>query len=168
MRFGNTSETSNLKVKNNAHLTAIARKALPTPVRWLQRQGFVIDNPSIAVLDFGCGKCASVNPKHWDNYDPHYAPDGIPSGKKYNIILCTYVLCVLSPEDRPKVLKKIRSLLSEWGCAYITVRADRPKNGWGKSSRGTYQGRVKKLALPLLHQNSQFRIYQLTRNTKLV
>lgn len=155
-------------MKDNSHLTAIARKALPTPVRWLMRQGFVMDHPGIATLDYGCGKCASVNPEVWDNYDPYYAPNGIPKGKKYNIILCTYVLCVLPQEERPKVLRKIRSLLTKYGVAYISVRNDRPKNGWGKSSRGTYQGRVRKLALPLLHQNSQFRIYQLTRNCKIV
>jgi len=155
-------------MSDNSHLTAISRRALPTPVRWLMRQGFVLNHDQIATLDFGCGKCASVNPKAWDNYDPYYAPDGIPTGKKYNIIVCTYVLCVLPPEERLRVLKKIRYLLSEWGVAYISVRNDKPKQGWGKSSRGTYQGRVAKLNLPLLHKNSQFRIYQLTRRCKLV
>lgn len=131
-------------------------------------QGFVSNHPTIATLDFGCGKCRSVNPSTWDNYDPHYEPDGVPEGKRYNVILCTYVLCVLPEAERKKVLKKIRFLLSEHGWAYITVRNDKPRWGWGTSKRGTYQGRVQKLDLPLVHKTSQYRIYLLTKKPKLV
>ena len=157
-------------MKYKSHLTAIARKDWPTPVRWLMMNGYI---HSVAVLDFGCGKCASVNPEQWDNYDPHYAPKGIPKGKKYDIILCTYVLCVLPPEKRMAVLNKIQRLLKpDWNgyrsYAYIAVRNDKPKQGWGKSSRGTYQGRGRNLNLPLVYKNSRFRIYQLTKKTKLV
>jgi hypothetical protein len=155
-------------MKDKSHLTAITRKALPTPARWLMQHGYVLDHPFIPTLDFGCGKCASVNPKTWVNYDPHYCPDTIAEGQRFNIIVCNYVLCVKTQEDRRKILKKIRYLLSEHGIAYISVRNDKPKNGWGKSARGTYQGRVQKLALPLLYSNSQFRIYLLTKKTKLV
>jgi hypothetical protein len=154
-------------MKDKSYLTAIARRTIPSPVRWLMRQGYVSDHPMIATLDFGCGKCASVNPKSWTNYDPHYAPDAIQNGQKFMVILCIYVLCVLPKKERRSVIKKIRYLLSDWGCAYIAVRNDRPRWGWGRSSRGTYQGRVRKLNLPLVHQTSQFRIYQLTKTTKL-
>lgn len=151
-------------MKDKSHLTAIARRTLPTPVRWLMRRAYVVDHRYVPTLDFGCGRCASVNPKSWDSYDPYYAPKGIPRGKKYLIILCTYVLCAITPTEREKVLKRIRSLLTPHGIAFITVRNDRPAQGWGCSSKGTYQGRVKKLALPLLYQNSQFRIHMLTRS----
>lgn len=155
-------------MKNKSHLTAIARRKLPMPVRWLMQHGHVMDHAFIPTLDFGCGKCASVNPKSWTNYDPHYCPDTIADGQRFNIILCTYVLCVLPEPERKKVLKKIQYLLSEHGLAYVSVRNDKPKQGWGCSSKGTYQGRVRKLTLPLLYENSQFRIYLLTKKTKLV
>ena len=152
---------------HNSHRTAIARKTLPRPTQWLLGKGFITDHPMISILDFGCGKCESVNPKSWDNYDPHFKPQGIPGGKKYLRVVCNYVLCTLSRATRKKILKEIQSHLTEFGEAYISVRNDKPKQGWGISSRGTYQGRVQDLKLPLLHSNSQFRIYSLTKTTKL-
>lgn len=154
------------KPENKSHLTAIVRKTLPTPVKWiLQHQ-----KPPTAslkffgkVLDFGCGKCSPVNPPDWDNYDPYYKPNGIKR-KKYDTIFCTYVLCTLPRADREKILKQIESLLEPMlGVAYITVRNDKPKQGWGFSKRNTYQGRATELngKLELVHSTSQFRIYRL-------
>jgi hypothetical protein len=124
-------------------------------------------SPFENALDFGCGKCVSVNPPMWDGYDPHFRPDGIPEGKRYNVILCNYVLCTLPPEERIAVLKKIQFFLAEDGQAYVSVRNDRPKNGWGLTSKGTYQGRVRFPFLKEVHKNSQFRIYLLTKSTPL-
>ena len=154
------------KPEHKSHLTAIVRKTLPTPVKWiLQNQ-----KPPTAslkffgkVLDFGCGKCDSVNPPDWDNYDPYYNPYGIKR-KKYDTIFCTYVLCTLPREEREKVLKQIESLLEPMiGVAYITVRNDKPKQGWGFSKRNTYQGRATELngKLQLVRSTSQYRIYVL-------
>ena len=154
-------------MKDKSYLTAITRRTLPTPTRWLMRQGRVLDHPVLPTLDFGCGKCDSVNPTSWDNYDPYFHPDGIKNAP-YMIIICNYVLCVKPESERLKILRHIRKLLSTYGVAYITVRNDKPKQGWGKNKRGTYQGRVRKLALPLLYENSQFRIYMLTKKTKLL
>jgi methyltransferase family protein len=134
------------------------------------RQGYLLKHEFIPMLDFGCGKCHSVNNEHLhiDGYDPHYRPDGIPEGKRYQIIVCNYVLCTLPKEERAAVLKKIQFLLSEGGVAYISVRNDKPKQGWGLSSKGTYQGRCEHVTPNLIYKNSQFRIYQLTKKTRLV
>jgi 2-polyprenyl-3-methyl-5-hydroxy-6-metoxy-1,4-benzoquinol methylase len=145
------------KPNHQSHLTAISRKTIPTPVKW------VLQNYTISgkVLDFGCGKCASINPSHWDNYDPYYNPNGIKQ-KKYDTIFCTYVLCTLPKSERQQVLKQIISLLEPiYGVAFISVRNDTPKQGWGLSKRNTYQGRATELdkMLLLLYSNSQYRIY---------
>lgn len=156
-----------LLMKDKSHLTAISRRSLPRPTRWLMDHHYVLDHPYITTLDYGCGKCASVNPKTWHNYDPYYAPNGISPNGKYLIIICNYVLCVKTQRERIKILRKIRSLLCKHGLAYISVRNDKPKKGWGCSSRGTYQGRCQKLPLPFFYSTSQFRIYLLTKKTKL-
>jgi SAM-dependent methyltransferase len=147
-------------LENKSHLTAIVRKKLPIPVRWILQTQKSFGK----VLDFGCGKCSSINPPDWDNYDPYYKPTGIKQ-KKYDIIFCTYVLCTLPKDDRERVLKQIESLLKpKIGVAYISVRNDKPKQGWGFSKRNTYQGRATELdkKLELIHSTSQFRIYRLT------
>lgn len=148
---------------SNSHLTAIARKTLPRPTRWLLDKGLIVGS----VMDYGCGKCGNINPPEWFNYDPHYQPNFF-TGARYDTIVCNYVLCVLPREKRMDVVKHIQVLLRLNGIAYIAVRNDKPKNGWGVSSRGTYQGRVQKLPLYIIYENSQFRIYQLTKADKLV
>ncbi len=155
-------------MKHKSYLTAIGRKALPAPTRWLIKTGKVWEHPGrLDVLDFGCGKCILVNPVTWDNYDPHYKPWNDAYHKPaYDIIICNYVLCTLPEAEHMPVLKQIQSLLKSSGVAYITVRNDRPKQGWGLSSKGTYQGKVD-LNLPLIHKTSQFKIYWLTKTTTL-
>ena len=151
-------------MKHNSHLTAIARKTLPVPTRWLLQHGMLTGS----VMDYGCGKCASVNPPGWFNYDPYYQPNANFGTDRFDTIVCNYVLCTLPNRERMDVLKHIQTLLRLNGVAYISVRNDRPKQGWGISSRGTYQGRVRKLPLPILRNVKQYRIYLLTKETKLV
>jgi hypothetical protein len=144
-------------LKHNSHLTAITRKSLPSPVKWILKH-----YPTLGkVLDFGCGKCASINPPEWDSYDPYYKPNGIKQNQ-YDTILCTYVLCTLTKKEREKILTKIVSLLEPLlGIAFITVRNDKPKQGWGYSKKNTYQGRTPELdrMMRLIYSNSQYRIY---------
>lgn len=150
---------------NNSHLTAIGRKTLPLPVRWLQSQNLIQGQ----VLDYGCGKCASIDPAEWDSYDPFHPCTGFRHPMHtYDTVLCVYVLCTLFDRERLPLLLKIQNCLSESGTAYIVVRNDKPVNGWGISVKKTYQGRVKNLKLPCIRECSQYRIYRLTKNDKLV
>lgn len=145
---------------NKSYLTAISRKSLPAPVKWIIQYQTPLKLLG-KVLDFGCGRCASINPPEWDNYDPHFKPDGIKQ-EKYDTIFCTYVLCTLTNAERITVLEQVTSLLDPiHGVAYISVRNDKPKQGWGFNKRHTYQGRATELngKLQLLHSTSQFRIY---------
>lgn len=165
----------------NSHRTAIARKALPVPVRWLLSQGMIHGH----VLDYGCGKCAEINKRilrNWGSgtfypeiksvtsYDPYYAPNAIKESGRvmWDVVLCTYVLCTLPAEEEPNILKTVKNLLLPNGVAYITVRADEPRQGYGKSSKGTFQRKVEMPYLYELRATRQYRIYLLTSSTVLV
>lgn len=168
-----------------SHLTAIFRKALPVPVRWLLSQNMIHGN----VLDYGCGKCKELNDKYIGgvpgvlsvvNYDPHWHPAPFsPLGQypinypkhsdwgAYDVVLCTYVLCTVEEREQKPILKRIRSLLRPNGVAYITVRNDEPKQGYGVSSKGTFQRKVELPFLYELRKTYQYRIYLLTPGNKL-
>jgi hypothetical protein len=150
---------------NNSHLTAIGRKQIPSPTAWLVLHGFICPQETrVRILDYGCGRCHSVNNTIFkaDGYDPYYRPKGLPVNKKYEIILCNYVLCTLTESEGKEVLKEIHARLSQYGAAYITVRRAKPHHGWGVSSKGTFQ-RLVRLNLYSVYKNSQFEIYRLTK-----
>ena len=157
---------------NNSHLTAISRKALPVPVRWLLHNEMIHGH----VLDYGCGKCKELNDTvlvkqsgvlSVTSYDPYHfpippiQPNDLGEGW-YDVILCTYVLCTL-PEDKERsILKNIKKLLRPNGVAFITVRNDEPRGGYGMSSKGTFQRKVVIPHLYELRRCHQYRIYLLT------
>lgn len=160
-------------VKHNSHLTAITRRALPVPVRWLLQQGNAIKGH---VLDYGCGKCAAINNrtiaqlpvvKSMTNYDPHFEPIDLSFKSTFDTILCTYVLCTLPESEESQILHTLRHHLRPDGMAFISVRNDTPQQGHGVSSRGTFQRWVELSFLRNLLTASQCRIYILTKNTPL-
>jgi hypothetical protein len=155
-------------------LTAISRKDLPNPVKWLLANRLIHG----IVLDYGCGRCKPFNDllpvqypeiKSINSYDPYYSPDDIilPHGGEgwYDVVLCTYVLCTLPEKDEKKILKSIKTLIRPNGVAYITVRNDEPKQGYGVSSKGTFQRRVELPYLYEFRKCHQYRIYLLTSDT---
>lgn len=164
-----SSRLTKVDMEHKSHRTAITRKALPAPTRWLMSHIPVLmgADEKTLILDYGCGKCGPVNPKTWDNYDPHFRPWSCWHKSRYDVIICNYVLCTLPEDEHLPVLLDIQKRLKKHGLAYITVRNDKPRQGWGLSSKGTYQGKVE-LPFALLYKNSQFRIYLLTKDTKLV
>jgi len=159
----------------NSHKTAIARSALPVPTRWLLAQGMIHGH----VLDYGCGKCKEVNDSVLAtapgvqsvlSYDPYFHPDAVRNSarERFDVVLCNYVLCTLPIEAEKGVLKGLQDHLLPNGVAYVSVRNDVPKGGYGVSSKGTYQ---RKVTLPYLYQlreTTQYRIYLLTRDFKLI
>ncbi|CAN5327851.1 hypothetical protein BH23BAC3_BH23BAC3_23080 [soil metagenome] len=77
------------------------------------------------VLDFGSGfgeDARFLNSKNISctNYDPHHAPE-YPD-RKFDTILCQYVLNVLLPEEQADLLMAVSELLKLSGRAYFTVR----------------------------------------------
>lgn len=157
-----------MKRVDKSHLTAISRKTLPGPTMWLFGHGHIPSvNSNKRVLDYGCGKAHDINNGVFvaDGYDPYYRPEQ-PTGK-YDVIICNYVLCVIpTAAERKVVLAQIQSLLKKHGVAFVSVRNDKPDQGHGWSSRGTYQADVR-LNLPVLRKTREFRMYQLTKQDRL-
>lgn len=162
--------TSNMK----PHLTAITRKQLPVPVQWLLGQNLIHGN----VLDFGCGKCKPLNDlyirslssvKRMDSYDPYYEPNTIKLPENhlalYDVIICTYVLCVLPVEQETEILMQLQRYLRSNGAGYISVRNDKPKNGYGLTVKKTLQRQVILPTLPIIHQARGYNIHFLTKTS---
>ncbi len=144
------------RAERNSHLTAISRKHLSAPMRYLMTWGHVRFGDNKRILDYGCGRGQDAKRLHIDRYDPHYFPE-LPL-ERPDIIVCSYVLNVLPKAREQVVLNEIRSLLKPYGVAYITVRRNIKKPGY--TSRGTYQRNVR-LNLPVVTENADFCIYRL-------
>jgi diadenosine tetraphosphate (Ap4A) HIT family hydrolase len=118
-----------MKGNPNSHLTAKERDKVSYPTRKLYNMGVIKGD----VLDFGsgCGKDVEfLNDKglNCTAYDPHHAPE-YPD-KKFDTIICQYVLNVLLPEEQAEVLMSVSELLKPAGKAFITVRRDLKREGY--------------------------------------
>jgi 2-polyprenyl-3-methyl-5-hydroxy-6-metoxy-1,4-benzoquinol methylase len=139
----------------NSHLTAIARKKLSLPTRYLLKFNLLEGK----ILDFGCGKGFDTDflaseGFNITGYDPYFRPEA-PTGQ-FDTIICNYVLNVISEKEQGEVLDYINHLLSKGGFAYISVRRDIKKEGYTK--RGTFQRNVV-LNLPILTENAKYCMY---------
>jgi hypothetical protein len=146
-----------------SHNTAINRKSPSAPLKYIL--GNLSDSISSPVIDYGCGKGADAEHLFGinldvDSYDPHWNPISL-DGKdnSYNTIFCTYVLNVVEKDEEAVIISKIRSLLSDDGIAYITVRRDIKREGM--TSRGLQRNVF--LDLPIVKEyKNNFCIYKLT------
>lgn len=107
----------------NSHLTAKERVTLSFPSKILFNQNLLVGE----VLDFGCGfgndvKLLQEKGIKIEGYDKHYFPD-YPK-KKFDTIICLYVLNVLMPEEQATVLMELSQLVKPTGKVYIAVRRD--------------------------------------------
>ncbi len=136
--------------------TAIPRKALSAPTRWLQQAGLIDGRPA---LDYGCGRGKDAELLGLAAYDPHHGPKKVPDGW-FEVILCTYVLNVVPEAEATQILDRLRQLLTPSGVAYVTVRRDMPHDY--VSGSGLVQRRVV-LDLPTVHEDSKFCIYEVER-----
>ena len=152
----------------NSHLTAKVRSGASFPTKFLVRTGLIRGK----VLDFGCGLGADVKylkKKKFDveGYDPHYYPN-YPFDKKYDTIICNYVLNVLLPEEQAHVLMAISELLASDGRTYYCVRRDLKRAGFRYNPRHnctTYQCNVK-LPFRSIYRTEHCEIYEYRPFTK--
>ena len=119
----------NIKENIYNYLTAKERKYLSFPARYLFDNNYLFGE----VLDFGCGFGNDVRilQKRGLNiigYDKHYFPE-YPK-KKFDTIMCIYVLNVLMPEEQTDVLIEVSSLLKTTGKAFFVVRRDLSYEGF--------------------------------------
>lgn len=113
----------NLKSNPYSHLTAKERDSISFPAKLLLNKKLLIGE----VLDFGCGfgkdvellKAKGIN---ITGYDKHYFPK-YPQ-KKFDTIICFYVLNVLLPEEQATVLMELSQLVKPTGKVFIAVRRD--------------------------------------------
>ena len=144
-----------------SHLTAKERDILSFPARIIKERDLLVGE----VLDFGCGFGKDVEILgsqgfKIEGYDKHYFPH-FPR-KKFDTILCFYVLNVLLPEEQAKVLLEISSLLKPRGKAYFAVRRDLLYEGYRTHKihqKPTYQTQV---VLPFrsIFKNENVEVYE--------
>lgn len=145
-------------VRANAYRTAIARKALSAPVRYLQNEGLLKGR----VLDYGCGKGSDASLIGADKYDPHFFPT--KPRRKYDTIICVYVLNVVTPKDAAEIVESVRKLLKADGVAWFAVRRDIEIPHI--TARGTLQYNVNLPTDPHCARysfNNKFAIYRVTK-----
>jgi len=150
-----------LKSNQYNHLTAKERETLSFPARLLLNKNLLTGD----VLDFGCGFGKDVellSAKGIDiaAYDKHYFPE-YPA-KKFDTIICIYVLNVLMQEEQTNVLMEISQLLKPSGKAYFAVRRDIQYEGFRTHKihqKPTYQCNVV-LNYKSLFKNDNCEIYE--------
>lgn len=104
--------------------TAIRRKGPSYPLKLALEKGLI----SGKILDYGCGVGADV--EHLKSlgydavgYDPCYFPRmDVLKDETYDTVLCFYVLNVVFPDTREKILQDIYRVLKPNGKAIIAVR----------------------------------------------
>jgi diadenosine tetraphosphate (Ap4A) HIT family hydrolase len=111
------------------YLTAKERNTLSFPAKILLNKSLLVGD----ILDFGCGfgkdvELLNAKGKNIVGYDKHYFPK-YPQ-KKFDTIICIYVLNVLMQEEQTKVLMEISQLLKPTGKAYFAVRRDLKYEGF--------------------------------------
>ena len=154
------------KMNKNTKYTAIKRDKPSYPLRILLQQGKIKGE----TLDFGCGFGTDVEELkekgfETEGYDPHFVPD-FPT-KKFDTIICFYVLNVLLPAEQNKVMMQISSLLKENGRAYFAVRRDLRYEGYRmhvKHKKETYQCLVH-LNQKSIFKNKNSEIYEFNHYT---
>ena len=149
------------KIVNNPHLTAIERTSMSFPTRWLKQNNLLKGE----ILDFGCGfgfDTDQLKEQGFDivGYDNHYRPD-YPQ-KRFDTIICNYVLNVLEPNEQAEVLMSVSELLKPTGKAYFAVRRDLKSEGFRTHylhKQPTYQSNVK-LPYKSVFVNENCEIYE--------
>jgi len=145
----------------NSHLTAKERDALSFPAKILLNKNLLDGD----VLDFGCGygsdvKLLKAKGISIEGYDKFHFPD-YPS-KKFDTIICFYVLNVLLPEEQASVLLELSHFVKPTGKVYIAVRRDVHYEGFRMHKvhqKKTYQCNVK-LPFRSIFVNDSCEIYE--------
>ncbi len=146
-----------------SHLTAKERDSISFPARLVMNKNFLKGD----ILDFGCGFGKDVEVLQSKGfsivgYDKFHFPD-YPK-RKFDTIICFYVLNVLMPEEQALVLMEVSHLLKPGGSAYFAVRRDLTYEGFRTHKihqKPTFQCLVK-LPYTSILKNDNCEIYRYT------
>ena len=99
------------------------------PTRWLKENNLLKGE----IFDFGCGFGFDTDELQKEGYsivgyDNYYRPE-YPT-KRFDTIICNYVLNVLEPKEQAEVLMEVSELLKPTGVAYFTIRRDLKSEGF--------------------------------------
>ena len=143
--------------------SAVHRMKPSLTIQWLKDKGLLVGE----MLDYGCGKGLDADYFGMDKYDA-YNPDwcniSLTTEKKYDTIVCNFVLNVLEPGEEIPLLENIQRLLKPNGNAYIIVLRHYRKMASYKKNLQHY------LVLSLesiRHIKQRYEIYKLTKETDL-
>lgn len=143
---------------DTSHRTAVARTRPSAPVRFLLAAGLLRGR----LLDWGCGRGLDAAYLGADAYDPYWRPEMPDRRRRYDTVLCTYVLNVLpTAEDRTRVLRTLawwlrgRDRPGTEAAAYVTVRNDHAQ------LRGNPRQWLVRLDLPEVRRTSGWVTYRL-------
>ena len=158
----------NLKSNPNSHLTAKEREYLSYPAKILLMKNLLLGE----ILDFGCGygndvKLLKAKGVNIEGYDKHFFPEH--PNKKYDTIICFYVLNVLLPEEQATVLMELSQLIKQTGKVYIAVRRDLQYEGFRMHKihqKKTYQCNVV-LNSKSIFKNENCEIYEYQHYNRL-
>lgn len=151
----------NLKSNPNSHLTAKERESLSFPAKILLNSNLLVGD----VLDFGCGlgkdvELLKIKGVVIEGYDKYYFSE-FPT-KRFDTIICFYVLNVLLPEEQTSVLMELSTLIKPTGKVYIAVRRDLNYEGFRMHKvhqKQTYQCNVN-LKSHTFFKNQNCEIYE--------
>ena len=79
---------------NKSHLTAMKRKVLSLPMKWLVDNGYIKKGDE--ALDYGCGKGDDADELEFVGYDPHHRD--VEIDQFFDIVTCNYVLNVIEDD----------------------------------------------------------------------
>lgn len=153
---------------SHSHLTAKERDAPSLPVRMLYGRGLLRG----AVLDYGCGYGRDVEflrsrGLDAEGYDPYYFP--ATPARKFDTIVCFYVLNVLFEDEQTAVLMDVARLLKPGGRAYFAVRRDIVQDGFRQHyvhKKPVYQCAVT-LPFQSIYRNENTEFYEYQHYTQV-
>lgn len=143
--------------------TALRRRKLSAPVKWLLDQGLLGQK----ILDYGCGRGDDVRhlqqlkPQAFvEGWDPHWTEGSAPRDS-YDTVLCTYVGNVLPLRERVELWDQLATYHQFVGSdVFVTVRRD----GKGQTPSQDFEVDVAMehgAAWDLVRSTSQYAIYAL-------
>lgn len=163
------------KPVNISYKTAITRMKPSAPMKYLENkifgdkgQVFTKGNSNkYSILDYGCGRGYDAFYYCTNRFDPYYYPL-IPQ-KKYEVIVCNYVLNVVPLEKEAEIIRDVKNRLVEKdGRAFFSVRRDIPRfkaSGIGGCQR--YSIPYENEYLSEKERNSIYSIYLKAKNFEI-